>query len=79
MSEYTNQVLYRFYYNLGRELERVRLAKNLTIEEAAKNSGFNRSKNLRRMESGKFCPVFHYMRMIQLYQQKLVIRLEDEL
>ena len=79
MSELTDQVLYRFYFDLGRELRRVRISKNLSLDEVSEKRGFRRLKILRRLEEGKFFPIFRYMQMIHFYKQKLVIRLEAEL
>lgn len=79
MSDLTNQVLYRFYFDLGRELQRVRISKNLSMDEVFKKRGFRKVKTLRRMEAGKFYPIFYYMQMIHFYKQRLVVHLEDEL
>ncbi len=78
MSELTSQVLCRFYFDLGRELQRVRLSKNLSLEEVFQKQNFHKIKILRRIEEGKYYPIFFYFLMIQFYKQKLVIRLEDE-
>lgn len=78
MSELTSQVIYRFYFELGRELQRVRLSKNLSLEDVFEKQKFHKLKILRRMEEGKYYPIFFYFQMIHFYRQKLVIRLEDE-
>lgn len=65
------------YQMLGAELRSVRLAKGLSIVEAAELVGFEGTRLLEYIESGQANHVFAALRVISFYGKKVEIRLVD--
>lgn len=70
--------VYRFYIDLGRELQRARLARRLSLEQVCEALRFKNTRTLKRVEKGQYFPIYFYLRIVRAYKMRIIVRLENE-